>query len=151
MTSRYLAGLNQSVRDEMGVVRLFNLEDSRQYALMAEKRVLRYGARRPMFGRGGTSQGTIDTARGFRSDQIAPRNGRGGGPQSAISGGSVAQFERNDKRKNVVRFGQQNSAGSGALKLGNGSQIRCFTCGERGHSSYKCPHKRINIAEKEKG
>ena len=37
MTSRYIAGLNQSVRDEMGVVRLFNLEDSRQYALMAKK------------------------------------------------------------------------------------------------------------------
>lgn len=37
MTSQYLSGLNQNVRDEMGVVRLFNLEDARQYALMAEK------------------------------------------------------------------------------------------------------------------
>ena len=37
MTSCYLASLNQSIRDEMGVVRLFNLEDSRQYALMVEK------------------------------------------------------------------------------------------------------------------
>lgn len=37
MTSRYLAGLNQSIRDEMGLVHLFNQEDARQYALMTEK------------------------------------------------------------------------------------------------------------------
>ncbi|GKV51536.1 hypothetical protein SLEP1_g58181 [Rubroshorea leprosula] len=46
--SRYLAGLNQSIRDEIGIVRLYNLEDAQQYALMAEKRVNRYGARRPI-------------------------------------------------------------------------------------------------------
>ena len=38
----YLTGLNQSIRDEIGVVRLFNLEDARQYALMAEKWVPGY-------------------------------------------------------------------------------------------------------------
>nr|CAD1844163.1 unnamed protein product [Ananas comosus var. bracteatus] len=43
LTSRYLSGLNQAIRDEIGVARLFSLEDARQYALMAEKRVLRYG------------------------------------------------------------------------------------------------------------
>ena len=37
IASRYLAGLNQSIRDEMGVVRLYNIEDARQYALAAEK------------------------------------------------------------------------------------------------------------------
>ncbi|EOY13671.1 Uncharacterized protein TCM_041281 [Theobroma cacao] len=50
ITSRYLAGLNHSIRDEMGVVRLYNIEDARQYALSAEKRVLRYGARKPLYG-----------------------------------------------------------------------------------------------------
>ena len=42
ITSRYLCGLNNSIRDEIGVVHLFNLEDARQYALSAEKRVTRY-------------------------------------------------------------------------------------------------------------
>lgn len=51
MTSRYLSGLNQDVRDEMGVVCLFHLEDARQYALMAEKKVGRYGARKLLPGR----------------------------------------------------------------------------------------------------
>ena len=37
MAFRYLAGLNPSIRDEMGVVRLYNIEDARQYALSAEK------------------------------------------------------------------------------------------------------------------
>lgn len=50
MTFHYLSGLNQSIRDEMGVVRLFSLEDARQYALMAKKKVGRYGARRLLFG-----------------------------------------------------------------------------------------------------
>lgn len=35
----------------MGVVCLFNLEDARLYALRAEKRVLHYSERRPMYGR----------------------------------------------------------------------------------------------------
>ncbi|KAL5777403.1 hypothetical protein ACOSP7_010329 [Xanthoceras sorbifolium] len=54
-TARYLSGLNQTVRDELGIVRLFNLEDARQDALMAEKKLLRYGARRPISGRADNS------------------------------------------------------------------------------------------------
>ena len=60
MTSRYLAGLNQSIRDKMGIVRLFNLEDARQYALMAEKKVARYGTRRPTYSKLG---GRFDAVR----------------------------------------------------------------------------------------
>jgi hypothetical protein len=51
MTSLYLVGLNHSIRDELGVARLFTLEDAQQYALMVEKWVLRYSARRPLFGK----------------------------------------------------------------------------------------------------
>ncbi|KAL5776736.1 hypothetical protein ACOSP7_009662 [Xanthoceras sorbifolium] len=41
LTARYLSSLNQTVRDELGIVRLFNLEDARQYALMVEKKLSR--------------------------------------------------------------------------------------------------------------
>ncbi len=46
--SCYLAGLNHSIRDEMGVVRLHNLEDACRYTLATKKRVLCYGARKPI-------------------------------------------------------------------------------------------------------
>ncbi|KAL5787122.1 hypothetical protein ACOSP7_004071 [Xanthoceras sorbifolium] len=44
LTAHYLSGLNQTVRDELGIVCLFNLKDAKQYALMAEKTLSRYGA-----------------------------------------------------------------------------------------------------------
>lgn len=50
LASRYLSGLHQSIRDEMGVVQFYNLEDARQYALMAEKRLQRRGNRKPTTG-----------------------------------------------------------------------------------------------------
>lgn len=34
--SHHLSGLNESIKDEMGVLQLFNLENARQHALMAE-------------------------------------------------------------------------------------------------------------------
>ncbi|MFQ6626317.1 hypothetical protein Gotur_004761 [Gossypium turneri] len=43
-----LTRLNQSTSDEMGVVRLLNLEDTRENALMAGKHVLQDGARRKL-------------------------------------------------------------------------------------------------------
>ncbi|CAL9028321.1 unnamed protein product [Prunus brigantina] len=45
MTSYYLSGLNQTIRDEMGVVCLFNLEDAQQYALMERRQSLHGGKR----------------------------------------------------------------------------------------------------------
>lgn len=38
MTSHYLEGLNQPIRDKMRLIRLFNLTDARQYALTVGKK-----------------------------------------------------------------------------------------------------------------
>lgn len=66
VTSRYLSGLHQSIKDEIGVVRLYYLEDAKQYALMAEKKVNRYGGRKPNVWRSEDSiQKNIGAAREF--------------------------------------------------------------------------------------
>lgn len=53
------------------MVCFFNLEDAREYALMAKKRVLHYGTKRQMYGRGGGSlQSNTNAIRGSRNDQI---------------------------------------------------------------------------------
>ncbi|MBA0837855.1 hypothetical protein Goarm_009971 [Gossypium armourianum] len=57
-----LTRLNQSTSDEMGVIRLLNLEDTRENALMAGKHVLQDGARRKL---------------SRKSDGIAQRRTRG--------------------------------------------------------------------------
>ncbi|KAJ0053427.1 hypothetical protein Pint_01090 [Pistacia integerrima] len=98
ITSCYLASLNQSIRDEMGVVCLHNIEDARQYTLAAEKRVSRYGARKPI----------------YRTNW---QNNMGPG------------------------------RGSSAAKGGSNSQVRCFTCGEKGHISFACLQRRVNLAK----
>jgi hypothetical protein len=77
MTSRYLAGLNQFIRDESGEVHLFNLEDARQYALMVENQVLRYKARRPLSSKvEGAKQRGSTIFRNVCSDQTAQKIGR---------------------------------------------------------------------------
>jgi len=98
MTSCYLAGLNQSIRDELRVVHLFHLEDARQYALMAEKQVLCFGARRPLSGRDETT-----TQRGstivwsVRNDQSTQKIGQDTTIMNWRMGRSIANIDRSDK------------------------------------------------------
>jgi hypothetical protein len=75
------------------VVRLFNLEDPRQYALMAEK-----------------------------------------------------QLRVQHKR---VTKGFDNCSGPASSNAGSGSQVQCFGSGERGHTSYACPQRLMNLIDLE--
>nr|CAD1835711.1 unnamed protein product [Ananas comosus var. bracteatus] len=150
VTSRYLAGLNPSVRDEMGVVRLFSLEDARQCALLAEKRVWRYGARKPLVGRTtDATQRGFGAVRNVKSEQTSQRTSQETYENNRPTGGGASNFERNDKGKTKARYGAQNHSSTIASKGGSSSQIRCFTCGEKGHNSYACPERRVNLAELE--
>ncbi|MBA0655913.1 hypothetical protein Goklo_008334 [Gossypium klotzschianum] len=59
LRARYLVSLDLSIRDELGMVCVYNLEDARCYDLQAEKRVLLYVARRPLSSRvDGVSKGS---------------------------------------------------------------------------------------------
>lgn len=59
LRARYLVSLDLSIRDELGMVCVYNLEDARCYDLQDEKRVLLYGARRPLSSRvDGVSKGS---------------------------------------------------------------------------------------------
>ncbi|MBA0805060.1 hypothetical protein Gohar_004605 [Gossypium harknessii] len=59
LRARYLVRFNLSIGDELGMVCVYNLEDARCYDLQAEKRVLLYGARRPLSSRvDGVSKGS---------------------------------------------------------------------------------------------
>ena len=140
IASRYLAGLNQSIRDEMGVVRLYNIEDARQYALAAEKQVSRYGARKPLFSsnwqsKPGGGRGYLPTSQNYSGAATNSKTGEG-----------TSDVVKSDKGKSKMPYGGQNSYNS---KGGNNSQVQCFTCGEIGHTSFTCPQRRVNLAEVE--
>lgn len=45
LITKYVSGLKISIQDEMRIVRLSNLDDAYQHALMAKQHVLRYGQR----------------------------------------------------------------------------------------------------------
>ncbi|XP_017970464.1 PREDICTED: uncharacterized protein LOC18609565 [Theobroma cacao] len=140
ITSRYLTGLNHFIRDDMGVVRLYNIEDARQYALSAEKQVLRYGARKPLYGT--HWQNNSKARRGYPTSQ---QNYQGAATINKTNRGA-ANVEKNDKGKGIMLYGGQNSFGS-TNKGGSNSHIRCFTCGEKGYTSFACPQRRVNLAE----
>lgn len=144
MTSRYLSGLNQSIRDEMGVVHLFSLEDARQYALMAEKKVGRYGARRPLFRCvDGVTQRSPASVQGVRGQPTTSKTDRG----ATIAGQTGGRSDGIEKGKAIAKYGSQNAPSTSFSRTGNNSQIRSFSCGEKGHTSYQCPQKWVNLAE----
>ncbi|KAJ0054384.1 hypothetical protein Pint_02265 [Pistacia integerrima] len=116
ITSRYFTGLNQSIRDEMGVVRLYNIEDARQYALVAEKRV--------------------SCQWEWKETTTTNKTNKG-----------ATNVKRSDKGKSIVPYEGQNNFGSFTAKGGSNSQVRCFTCGEKGHISFACPQRRVNLAK----
>ncbi|KAG5535687.1 hypothetical protein RHGRI_023449 [Rhododendron griersonianum] len=144
MTSRYLSGLNQSIRDEMGVVHLFSLEDARQYALMAEKKVGPYGARRPLFRCvDGVTQRSPASVQGVRGQPTTSKTDRG----ATIASQTGGRSDGIEKGKAIAKYGSQNAPSTSFSRTGNNSQIRSFSCGEKGHTSYQCPQKWVNLAE----
>ena len=46
-------------------------------------------------------------------------------------------------------YEKNNGFSSNFSKAGSNSQIRCFTYGKRGHSSYACPQRRVHLTEAE--
>ncbi|MBA0562765.1 hypothetical protein Golob_007788 [Gossypium lobatum] len=80
LRARYLVSLDLSIGDELGMVCVYNLEDARCYDLQAEKRVLFYGARRPLSSRvDGVSKGsycgkeTASSSKGLTANLEAER------------------------------------------------------------------------------
>ncbi|EOY20548.1 Uncharacterized protein TCM_011944 [Theobroma cacao] len=61
--------------------------------------------------------------------------------------GSATNVERNTKSKSILPYGGQNSPGSSTNKGGSNSHIRCFTCGEKGHTSFACLQRKVNLTE----
>ncbi|WRX13154.1 zinc finger protein [Theobroma cacao] len=47
----------------------------------------------------------------------------------------------------MMPHGGQNNFDSSTNKGGSNSQIRCFTCREKGHISFACPQQRVNSTE----
>lgn len=138
MTSRYLSGLNQTIRDDMGVVHLFNLEDARQYALMADRRLSRHGGKRAVSSRPDTGwQRDTVAVHGAQSDEEA-------NPSIQIGGRNLGA-DKSEKGKEITQFHPPNSANVKNSKAGSTSQARCFNCGEAGHKSYAYPQRRINL------
>ncbi|GAV84600.1 zf-CCHC domain-containing protein [Cephalotus follicularis] len=119
---------------------------------MAERRVLRYGARKPLSGRfDGASQRTLGSTRSPQSEQPAQRNNRETTLINRPGGGGISNAYRSEKGKEVARYGAQNSYGPGDSNANSGAQVRCYSCGDKGHVSYSCPQRRVNMAELEKG
>ncbi|XP_020084894.1 uncharacterized protein LOC109707772 [Ananas comosus] len=148
LTSRYLSGLNQAIRDEIGVARLFSLEDARQYALMAEKRVLRYGGRKPMVGRSGiTLQRATNVVPAAQSDPTSLRTNRGAINANQTPRKDTSRALKDEKGKGIVRFGTPNSPNRSHKGAENQMRGRCYACGDYGHGSYNCPKRRVNFTE----
>lgn len=75
MTSCYLPGLNASIRDNIRVVHLFNLEDAWQYTLMMRKKLLHQGSRKPIVVHFDTMlHKNIVVVQGVQSDQTTKKN-----------------------------------------------------------------------------
>ncbi len=56
---------------------------------------------------------------------------------------------RSEKRKDVVRYEAQSNSGPASSKTSTKSQVQCFACREKRHTSYTCPRRRVNLVELE--
>ena len=109
----------------MGIVRLHNLEDARQYALAAEKRVSRYGARRPI--NRSNWQNNFGVARGIQTTQRSEKEAAATNKYNE----ETTHVDGNDKGKGIVPYGGQNNSGS-SIRRDNNSQVRCFYLWRKG-------------------
>ncbi|KAJ0010947.1 hypothetical protein Pint_32911 [Pistacia integerrima] len=106
-----------------------------------EKRVSRYGARKPIYRT--NWQNNLGPRRGYQTGQ---REWKETTTTNKTNRGAT-NVEMSDKGKSIVPYGAQNNSGSSAAKGGNNFQVRCFTCGEKGHTSFACPQRRVNLVE----
>jgi hypothetical protein len=133
------------------VVCLFNLEDPRQYALMAEKQVMQYSARKPL-----TDRVESATQKGYKrirqlfsvhNGQTAQKIGQDATIMNWRVGRNTTNRDRSEKGKNI--YGAQSNSGPASSNAGSGSQVQCFGSGERGHTSYACPQRLMNLIDLE--
>ncbi|KAF7119803.1 hypothetical protein RHSIM_Rhsim13G0121300 [Rhododendron simsii] len=107
-------------------------------------RVGHYGARRLLFGHvDGVTQQSPASVQGVRGQPTTSKTDRG----ATIAGQTGGRSDGTEKGKTIAKYGSQNPLGKSFPRTGNNSQIRCFSCGEKGHTSYQCPQKRVNLAE----
>ncbi|KAF8413507.1 hypothetical protein HHK36_001497 [Tetracentron sinense] len=106
LTVRYISGLKIAICDEMGIIRVSNLEDAYQYALRAEER-------------------------GVRSDSTAVR----GYKNATTIGRTTVRTIGNDEGvdKEIAKNSAIGRFGSNINRVDNRSTLHCYSCGERGH------------------
>ncbi|KAJ0021767.1 hypothetical protein Pint_31983 [Pistacia integerrima] len=105
----------------MGVVRLYNIEDARQYTLAAEKRISRYGVRKPIDRT--NWKNNLGPRRGYQTGQ---REWKETTTTNKTNRGAT-NVERSDKGKSIVSYGGQNNSSSSVAKGGNNSQVMITT------------------------
>jgi hypothetical protein len=90
--------------DELGVVHLFNLEDTRQYALIAKKQVLRYSARRLLSGKveGATQRGST-IVQSVHNDQTAQNIGQDTSIMNRTADRNTTNIVRSEKGKGSMK------------------------------------------------
>ena len=104
------------------IVVLYNIEDAQQHALLVEKRVWRYGARKPLGGK--FSDAVQKGLEPIRSTKNVLREPVEIFANSQPSGGGSHTFGRSDKGKAAVHYGGQNNFAPTALKGNSSSQSR---------------------------
>jgi hypothetical protein len=86
------------------VVHLFNLEDTRQYALIAKKQVLRYSARRLLSGKveGATQRGST-IVQSVHNDQTAQNIGQDTSIMNRTADRNTTNIVRSEKGKGSMK------------------------------------------------
>eukprot|EP00253_Pinus_taeda_P033292 PITA_33292 len=127
--ARYVNGLRYEIQDEISLLSLKIVEDAYQASLKAEEKLLRKQSQR---NRGKSSA-----------------RGRG----STRSRGTHHQFEAGSSSSRSPQMGESSRGRFTPRGRWRGRDVRCYTCGERGHMSWDCPHNKsasqrgANVAE----
>eukprot|EP00253_Pinus_taeda_P030391 PITA_30391 len=114
--ARYVNGLRYEIQDEISLLSLTTVEDAYQASLKVEEKLLRKQSQR---NRGKSSA-----------------RGRG----SARSRGTQHQLEAGISSSRSPQMGESSRGRFAPRGRGRGRDVRCYTCGERGHMSWDCPH-----------
>jgi hypothetical protein len=137
--ARYMNGLIYDIQDEMSMVTIRTVEDAYQMDLKAEEKLSRKQSQRGQ-GRSQPRGKSVaqDKYQKPKEDwkKSQTRTERGGTSQ----GGQHTE-QRGDYADNNT-FPRTRGRGRG-----RGGVITCFTCGNNGHKSYKCPDKKKESGE----
>ncbi|KAF2310457.1 hypothetical protein GH714_010908 [Hevea brasiliensis] len=106
-----------------------------------KKRVLCYGARKPICKT--NWQNNLGAGHRYQTGQ---QNWKEAAVQNKTNKGAT-NVERSNKGKSIIPYGGQTNSGSSTVKEGINTQVQCFTCGEKGHTSFACPQRITEFEE----